>query len=161
MMLQGLVRTTAPRSTILIRVLAGWVFLSEGLQKFLFSEAFGIGRFERIGIIAPQVRAPFVGVTEIACGLLILLGLMTRLACIPLLAVMSAAILSTKVPILLGHGFWGINLPKMPQYGLWTLLHEARVDFSMGLALLFLLIVGGGPWSIDARIDRTTKKKTS
>jgi|SRR5579863_2451527 len=157
---QSLLRTTAPRSVILIRILVGWVFLSEGIQKFLFSEALGAGRFERIGIFAPPVIAPLVAVTEIVCGVLILLGLTTRLACIPLLTVMSVAILSTKLPILFGHGFWGFNLPKMSQYGLWAMLHEARVDFSMALVLLFLLIVGAGRWSADARLDRRTTEKS-
>jgi putative oxidoreductase len=135
---------------ILIRLLVGWVFLSEGIGKFLYAAAQGAGRFEKIGIPAPQVMGPFVGVVEIICGSLILLGLVTRLAAIPLLINISVAILATKVPILLGTGYWRFSLPNLSQYGLWSMLHEARTDFSMALGLIFLLVVGGGRWSLDA-----------
>ena len=99
-----------------------------------------------------DVMAPFVGVVEIVCGALILLGLLTRLAAIPLIIDMLVAILSTKIPILLGHGFWGFSLRSLPYYGFWGLAHEARTDFAMLLGSLFLLIVGAGAWSLDARL---------
>lgn len=146
--------TSAPAAVLLIRVMVGAVFLSEGIQKFLFPDANGVARFAKIGIPAPEVMAPFVGVVEISCGLLILLGLLTRLAAIPLLVNISVALLSTKLPILLGHGFWLFSLPKLPQYGFWSMAHEARTDFSMLLGLLFLLCVGGGAWSLDTRVVR-------
>lgn len=79
-----------------------------------------------------------------------LAGLLTRIAAVPLLGSMTVAIISTKTPILLGTGFAGFSLPKLSQYGLWSMLHEARTDFSMVLGLFFLLIVGGGSWSLDA-----------
>ena len=85
---------------VLVRVLVGWVFLSEGIQKFLYPAALGVGRFAKIGIPAPQVMAPFVGGVEIVFGALILLGLFTRLATIPLLITITVAILTTKVPFL-------------------------------------------------------------
>jgi len=97
--------TRAPAAVILIRLVVGAVFLAEGIQKFLFPEENGVGRFTRIGIHAPGVMAPFVGVVEITCGALILIGLLTRLAANPLIIDMLMAILSTKIPILLGHGF--------------------------------------------------------
>jgi uncharacterized membrane protein YphA (DoxX/SURF4 family) len=136
---------------ILIRLLVGWVFVSEGIGKFVYAAAQGAGRFEKIGIPAPHVMGPFVGAVEIVCGALILLGLLTRMATIPLLIDMCVAIVSTKVPILLGHGFGPFSLPKLQQYGLWSMLHDARTDFSMVLGLLFLLIVGAGRWSVDGR----------
>jgi putative oxidoreductase len=145
-------RTTAPPAVFVIRVLVGWVFVSEGIQKFLFPDADGAGRFEKIGIPAPHLMAPFVGVVEIVFGTMILLGLLTRVAAIPLLIDITVAIISTKIPMLLGHGFGPFSLPKLPQYGLGRLLHEARTDFSMVLGLLFLLIVGAGRWSLDARL---------
>jgi putative oxidoreductase len=144
--------TRAPAAVILIRLVVGAVFLAEGIQKFLFPEENGVGRFTRIGIHAPGVMAPFVGVVEITCGALILIGLLTRLAAIPLIIDMLMAILSTKIPILLGHGFWGFSLGKVSYYGFWGMAHEARTDFAMWLGLIFLLIVGGGRWSADARI---------
>ena len=93
-------RATAPRATILIRILVGWVFVSEGIQKFVFPETLGVGRFTKIGIPAPGFIAPFVGAVEIACGLMLLLGLLTRIATIPLLIDITVAIISTKIPML-------------------------------------------------------------
>ncbi|HEX4067866.1 MAG TPA: DoxX family protein [Acidobacteriaceae bacterium] len=124
------------RAVILIRILVGWVFISEGIQKFLFPAALGWGRFAKIGLPDPHLLAPFVGVVEITCGALILLGLLTRLATIPLLAVIGVAIWKTKIPILHHEGAW-------------AMLHEARTDFSMALGLLFLLIVGAGRYAMD------------
>jgi len=112
------------------------VFLSEGIQKFLFSDSLGVGRFIKIGIPLPGVMAPFVGIVEIVCGVLILLGLFTQLATIPLIIDMLVAISTTKIPLLLEKGFW-------------AMAHEARVDWSMTLGLIFLLIVGSGRWSLD------------
>ena len=121
------------RAIILIRILVGWVFVSEGIQKFLFPPALGVGRFAKIGIPHPALLAPVVGFVEIACGLAVILGLWTRLASIPLLIVIGTAVVATKIPELhrAGQGFW-------------FMLHDARTDFSMVLGLAFLLIVGGG-----------------
>ena len=153
-----LLATHAPAATILIRLMVGAVFLSEGIQKFLFPEALGVGRFVKIGIPYPEIMAPFVGVFEIGCGSLILLGLLTRLAAIPMIINMTVAILSTKIPILLGCGYWMFNLPKVSQYGLWGMAHEGRTDFSIILGSIFLLIVGAGSWSLDALIHRFKSK---
>jgi len=155
----------APNAVIVIRLLVGWVFVSEGIQKFLFADALGSGRFERIGIPAPHVLAPFVGLVEVLCGILIILGVFTRLATIPLLIDISVAIISTKIPILLGRNLWRFIAPK-PPYGIWVMLHEARVDFSMFLGLVFILIVGPGRWSFDwshrrlERLPATTSSPT-
>ena len=130
----------AAKAPLLIRILVGWVFLSEGIQKFLFPDALGVGRFVKIGIPWPQVMAPFVGVVEIVCGVLLLVGLITRLASIPLLIDICVALYSTKI----------VTLAKN---GLWSTLHEARTDVSMLLGLIFLLLVGGGTLSLDARVS--------
>ena len=128
------------------------MFLSEGIQKFLFPNDLAAGRFIRIGIPAPEVMAPFVGVVEIVCGSLIILGFLTRLAAIPLIIDMCVALVSTKIPILLGHGFWRFSVSKLPSYGFWSMAHEARTDFAMLLGSIFLLIAGAGAWSLDARL---------
>ena len=125
-----------PIAHVLVRMIVGCVFLSEGIQKFLFSDSLGVGRFIKIGIPAPEVMAPFVGVVEIACGLLVLVGLFTRLAAVPLIIDMLVAISTTKIPILMEKGFW-------------AMAHEARTDWSMLLGSLFLLVVGAGRWSMD------------
>ena len=134
----------------LIRLLVGWVFLAEGILKYLWIDDLGVGRFATIGIPAPHFTGPFVGLVEMVCGALVIVGLFTRLAAVPLLIDISVAILSTKIPILLGHGYWRFSLPNLKHYGLLSMLHEARTDISMVLGLIFILIVGGGALSIDA-----------
>jgi len=135
---------------VLIRILVGWVFLVEGILKFRLPDELGTGRFTAIGIPWAHYMAPFVGVVEIICGALILVGLFTRVAAILLLIDISVAIASTKIPILLGHGYWRFTLPTLKHYGLLSMLHEARTDFSMFLGLVFILIVGTGGLSADA-----------
>src|SRR5206468_9862309 len=152
--MRRLLATQAPAATILIRIVVGGIFLTEGIQKFLYPSDLGAGRFAKSGNPAPDVMGPFIGGIEIVCGALLIIGLLTRLAAILLLADISAAIVSTKIPILLGHGFWGFSLTKLPRYGFWSMMHEARTDFSMWLGLLFLLIVGAGRWSFDAALMR-------
>lgn len=131
-----IVAPSAPAAVILIRLITGAVFLSEGVQKFLFPGDLGVGRFVKIGIPAPEVMAPLVGIFEIGCGILILLGLLTRLAAIPMIIDMLVAISTTKIPLLINKGFW-------------AMAHEARTDWSMLLGSIFLLIMGAGKWSTD------------
>lgn len=152
-----ILKTEAPATTILIRILVGAVFFSEGIQKFMFPDEVGAGRFLRIGIPAPEIMGPFVGVIEIVCGALLLLGLFTRIAALLLLVNISVAILSTKIPILLGHGFWTFSLPKLARYGFWSMAHEARTDFCMWLGSLFLIIEGAGTMSLDTFLATRNK----
>ena len=150
--LEKIMTTRAPAAAVLVRAAVGWVFLSEGIQKFLFPEALGAGRMAKIGIPWPDVMGPFVGSVEILCGALVLAGLLTRLAAVPLVLTMVVALVSTKLPILLGQGFWGFSRRNLPSYGFWSMAHESRTDLAMLLSALFLLVVGAGPWSFDARI---------
>jgi putative oxidoreductase len=133
---QKILRTHAPAAVILIRLLVGGVFLSEGIQKFLYPDQLGVGRFVKIGIPHPEIMAPVVGCFEVTCGSLAILGLLTRLAAIPLIVVISVAIWTTKIPLLSKSGFW-------------NMAHEARTDYCMLLGGVFLLIVGAGLWSFD------------
>jgi putative oxidoreductase len=147
--------TRAPGWSILIRLLVGLVvFFPEGIQKLTFPDILGAGRFANIGIPYPDFMGPLVGVVEIICGALIVLGLFTRLAAVPLIIIVIVAIVSTKIPILLGHAFWIFHLPKLPRYGFWSMAHEARADFCMLLGSIYLLIEGGGAWSLDALLSR-------
>jgi putative oxidoreductase len=123
---------------LLLRILVGWVFLSEGIQKFLYPAALGVGRFAKIGIPAPWLTGPFVGVVESVCGALLIAGLFTALAAIPLLIDIAVAIATTKVPLLFHAGFWAA-------------MHEARTDFCMALGLIAILLLGAGSLSLDQR----------
>src|ERR671912_1696926 len=138
-MWRRLVGTSAPAATTVVRLMVGAVFVSEGIQKFLFPDELGAGRFLKIGLPNPAFLGPFVGIFEIACGSLVLLGLFTRIAVIPLLTIMAVALATTKWPMLAAQGFW-------------HMAHESRTDWSMALGSLYLLLVGAGPRSLDARL---------
>jgi uncharacterized membrane protein YphA (DoxX/SURF4 family) len=128
------------------------VFFPEGIQKLVHPDILGAGRFARIGIPFPDLMGPFVGVVETVCGLLLIIGLFTRLAAIPLIIIMIVALVSTKLPILLGHDVWLFHLAQdIKRDGFWSVMHEARTDLTMLLGCIFLLIAGAGSWSIDAR----------
>lgn len=119
--------------------MVGAVFFLEGIQKFLFANKLGAGRFAKIGLPNPDFLGPFVGSFEIICGALVLIGLFTRLAAIPLLIIMLVAIATTKAQLLADNGFW-------------SMLDDSRTDWAMLLGSTFLLIKGGGMWSIDRKI---------
>src|SRR5690554_1057821 len=135
-MLKKIYYTDSSKATILIRLMVGVVFLSEGIQKFVFPAIRGAGRFEKIGLPSPEFLGTFVGAFEIICGALILIGLLTRLATVPTLIIMFVAIATTKVEILTNDGFW-------------EMMHASRTDWAMLLGSLFLFIKGGGRHSID------------
>jgi uncharacterized membrane protein YphA (DoxX/SURF4 family) len=120
------------------------VFLLEGIQKFLFAEKLGSGRFEKTGLPNPEFLGPFVGSFEIICGVFVLLGLVTRFAAIPLIIIMLTAIVTTKAEVLVRDSFW-------------EMLHGSRTDWSMLLGSIFLLIKGGGKWSLDKAITGAGK----
>jgi putative oxidoreductase len=136
--------TMDDNKSIIIRVIVGLVFLSEGIQKFLFPESLGAGRFLKIGFSNPAFWAYFTGTFEIVCSLFVLLGLCIRLFSIPLMIIMITAFITTKWPLLIEKGFW-------------VMAHEYRTDFAMTLLLIYLLIYGSGNWSIDSKIKETLK----
>ena len=151
----ALMRTRAEGWTIMVRLMAGLVvFFPEGIQKLVFPEILGAGRPANIEIPFPEVMGPFVGTVELVCGTLIILGLFTRLAAIPLIVLMVVAIVSTKLPIWAGHDIWIFHMPKLARYGFWSMAHEARDDFLMLLGSIYLLIAGAGAWSLDAMLVR-------
>lgn len=158
-MIRRMIATRGDGAGILVRLLVGLVvFFPEGLQKLLFPEVLGAGRFAHIGIPWPQFTGPFVGIVEITCGLLIIVGLLTRLAAVPLIVIMGVALVSTKIPILLGHDFLSFHLQELKRYGFWSMQHEARTDLCMLLGAVYLLIVGGGGWSVDNWLSRLSLK---
>jgi putative oxidoreductase len=140
--------STAPPATLLPRTILGAVFLLEGILKFLNPQELGVGRFVKIGIPFPSFFAPFDGVFEIGCGILLILGLLTRLGAIPMIINMIVAITSTKIPLLLHEG-------------LWKAAHEARLDFSMLLGCIFFLLVGAGPLSLDSLLGTRSEDTPS
>ena len=133
----------------LIRLMVGAVFLSEGVQKFLYPALRGPGRFEGMGWPTPEVLANLVGATEIVCGALILVGLYTRLAAAGTAAIMTVAIITTKIPIWMGTGFGPFEVRELGQYGFWSMAHAMRTDWAMLLGSLVLIGAGAGPWSFD------------
>jgi len=140
-MFQKLIGSDHSKTTIIIRLMVGVVFLSEGIQKFLFPAIRGAERFEKIGLSSPEFLGTFVGTFEIVCGALILLGLLTRLASIPTLVIMLVAMATTKSDVLANDGFW-------------AMMHGSRTDWAMLLGSLFLIIKGGGKWSLDEKLSK-------
>jgi len=135
-------------AAFLVRLMVGGVFLEEGIQKFLFADELGVGRFAKIGIPIPEFSTPFVGIVEIACGTLLIFGLFTALASIPLLINILVAICTTKFPMLIHNGFW-------------KMMHEARTDFSMVFGLVVILLMGTGEWSLDFLRENRRKSPPS
>jgi putative oxidoreductase len=135
------------RSPVLIRVAVGLIFLTQGILKFT-DPKMGVLRFTRIGFPIPGFTAHFVGAFEILCGALVLAGLLTRLASVPLLIVISSAIGTTKIPELF-----------RPDQGFWFMVSDARTDFAMLCSLNFLICVGGGRWSLDASRPRARQAR--
>lgn len=159
-LVRGVLGTRAPTSTLLIRLMVGLVFVSEGAQKFLHPAEAGAGRFAQIGFKAPEATARFVAYFEVTCGAAVLVGLLTRPAALPLIIIMLTALVSTKLPLLVGRDVWAFHVKPMSRYGLWTFAHEARTDWAMLLGSLFLLIVGAGEISFDAWLtERKPGKK--
>jgi putative oxidoreductase len=138
---------SAPPATILIRLAVGGVFFASGLIKFVYANQ-GAGRFAKLGIPNPELMANFVGAVEIAAGLLLAVGLATRLAAIPLCFNMLVAIGTSKLPLLFGAG--PEPVAAAPKIGLFAFVYQARLDCTMLLGCLFLFAVGAGAWSLDA-----------
>jgi putative oxidoreductase len=140
----NILKTQDDNRAILVRLIVGLVFLTEGIQKYVFPDLLGTGRFLTIGFTNPAFWAYFTGTFEILCGTLVILGLITRLASIPLIIIMVTAFITTKIPILLHKGIWP-----------WA--HEYRTDFAMTLLLIYLIIYGAGRWSFDSKITAGNK----
>ena len=143
---------TAPRSTLIMRVMAGGVFLSEGILKFVYTNQ-GVGRFTKLGIPAPEFTATFIGSLEIVGGILLIAGLFTRVIAVPFIIEMVVAILSTKISLYLGTSPLPLP-PAAPKVGFWAVMHETRSDYAQILTSIFLLVAGPGPWSLDALLRR-------
>jgi uncharacterized membrane protein YphA (DoxX/SURF4 family) len=143
---------TAPRSTLIMRVMAAGVFLSEGILKFVYTNQ-GVGRFTKIGIPAPELTATFVGSLEIVGGILLIAGLFTRVIAVPFIIEMVVAILTTKISLYLGTSPLPLP-PALPKVGFWAVMHETRSDYAQILTSIFLLVAGPGPWSLDALLRR-------
>jgi uncharacterized membrane protein YphA (DoxX/SURF4 family) len=137
--------TGGPRSVLLVRIAVGLIFFTQGILKYI-DPNMGVIRFTRIGFPHPYFTAHFVGAFEILCGLLLLMGLWTRLVSIPLLIVITTAIATTKIPELFRSN-----------QGFWYMVSDARTDFAMFCCLMFLISVGGGSWSLDAKLAKHTR----
>lgn len=146
--IQIALKTDTNCKPILPRLIVGLIFLSEGIQKILFPELVGAGRFEKIGFSDPEFWAVFVAAFEVTCGFLVLMGLGVRIASIPLLAIMGTALVTTKLPILLESGFW-------------SMAHAARTDFAMTLLLVFLIHYGAGNYSFDYCLRINSKNNST
>jgi putative oxidoreductase len=147
-MFQKLLQNNHSKTTIIIRLMVGAVFLSEGIQKFLFPAIRGAGRFDKIGLPSPEFLGSFVASFEVLCGAFILLGLLTRLASIPTIIIMLVAFATTKAEVLNNDGFW-------------VMMHGSRTDWAMLLGSIYLLIKGSGKWSLDNLITQKNNQPST
>jgi uncharacterized membrane protein YphA (DoxX/SURF4 family) len=141
-----------PAATVLPRLMAGGIFLSEGILKFVYTNQ-GVGRFTKLGFPFPEGTATFVAGLEIIGGTLLILGLATRAIAVPFIIEMLVAILSTKVGLYLGTSPLPLP-PAPPKVGMWAVLHESRSDWAQLLTSAYLMFVGPGRFSIDARLAK-------
>lgn len=150
--------TTGHPAIFLVRLLAGGVFLSEGILKFVYANQ-GVGRFTKLGFPLPLFTASFVGGLEIVGGVLLIAGLLTRAVAIPFVVEMIVATLSTKIALYLGTSPLPLP-PAPPVVGFWAVMHETRSEYAQLLTSLFLVIVGPGLWSLDHRLRRARERIT-
>jgi putative oxidoreductase len=150
---------SAPRSTVLLRLMAGGVFFWEGILKFVYTNQ-GVGRFTKLGIPFPGPTATFVAILEIVGGLLLMSGFLTRVIAVPFVIEMIVAILSTKISLYLGTSPLPLP-PAPPKVGAWAVLHEIRSDYAQIMSAAFLLIAGPGPWSVDALLARVRARRAT
>ena len=149
--------TEGPRAIVLLRLMAGGVFLWEGILKFVYTNQ-GVGRFTKLGFPAPHFTATADGWFEIIGGILLLSGFLTRLIAVPFIIEMLVAMASTKIPLYLGTS--PLPLPPVPpQVGFWAVLHEIRSEYAQLMTCAYLLLDGPGRWSIDALL--ASRRKTS
>jgi putative oxidoreductase len=139
-MLRNIVKTKKTGTILLIRLMVGIIFLSEGIQKFLLPHKRGTGLFSEFGFPEPHIVGPLTGSIEMLCGLLIIIGFLTRLASIPLVFLMLIAMATIKVELLQHNGIW-------------EMLHASRVEWAMLLGSIFLMIRGSGKWSVDHQLQ--------
>lgn len=148
----------APRSTLLVRCMAGGVFLSEGILKFVYPNQ-GVGRFTKLGLPWPELTANFIATLEIVGGMLLIAGLLTRFIAIPFIVEMIVAILTTKIALYLGTSPLPMP-PSLPKVGFWAVMHETRSDYAQLLSCAFLMFAGPGRWSVDAYL-RERKQRSA
>ena len=137
---------TKPLPLFIPRIIVGLIFLSEGIQKFITPETVGSGRFAKIGFQHPVFWASTVGIAEIICAVLLLIGFLSRLVSVPLFIIMAAAFITTKIPIFKEKGFW-------------SFAHEYRTDFALTLLLIMLFYYGSGNYSLDKYISNSSERK--
>ena len=136
-LIRWLFGTTDAAYSVFLRISVGLIFCTQGFLKYV-DPNLGVNRFEKIGFPYPDFTAHFVGAFEMVCGLLVLVGLWTRAAAIPLLIVNLTAIASTKIPELWTSG-----------EGFWYMVTDIRTDFAMLLSLLYLFAAGSGRYTFQ------------
>ncbi len=141
-----ILQTSNDGKMVFVRMIAGVVFVSEGIQKYLVVSLLGPSYFQDIGFGHPMFWSYFTGSFEIVCGLLVIAGLFTRIAAVPLLTIMITAYFTAKLPVLLDKGFL-------------SFAQVYRVDYALTILIIMLLVYGAGRWSVDLRILRSLNNR--
>jgi putative oxidoreductase len=125
----------------LARLTVGWIFVVSGWGK-LHNLDQVINYFGELGIPHPELQAPFASGTELVCGTLVLIGLFTRVAGVPLIITMVVAILTAQRDNV--HGVADL-------FGL--------IEWCYIALLVWLGVAGPGPLSIDALLVRSAERR--
>lgn len=128
---------------LLIRVVVGLLFLTEGILKFLHPEELDVTFFSAIGLPLPQYLGPALGCIEIIGGAAILVNLYAGDVALLLFFVSLALLIATKLPILTGAPVGPFPVKRLPQYGMPIFLHEARIELCMIVGSLVVLLGSG------------------
>ena len=115
----------------LARITVGWLFLQTGWGKLNHLSDI-VSYFKELGIPMPEFQAPLAASAEFVCGALILAGLFTRLACVPLIVTMIVAIVTAR---------------KADYEGIASLF--GFVEYLYIVLFVWLGVAGAGPLSLD------------
>ena len=122
-----------PQLLAILRIVAGLLFLEHGLSKFLgFPVPFPMHPLPPLLVAA--------GVVECAAGVLITIGLFTRIA---------AFVASGEMAI----GYWMMHFPQ----GFWPLANKGEAAILFCFVFLYLAAAGSGAWSIDSARMRNSR----
>lgn len=146
---------TGQSGILILRLMAGGVFLWEGILKFVYVNQ-GVGRFTKLGFPFPVTTAHLIATGEIIGGILLIAGLFTRITALYFILQMIVAVLSTKIDLYLGTSPLPLP-PAPPKIGIWAVFHEIRADYAQILTCLFLLLEGPGRKSLDFMVS-TSKR---
>ena len=125
---------------LISRLTIGGIFIQTGWGKLHHLDKV-IQFFTSLGIPAPQIQAPFVSGIELGCGSLVLIGLFTRVASVPLIGTMVVAILTAKMK----------DVADLSDF-------LSLSEYLFIVLLVWLIVKGAGALSVDHLLAKRCKE---